>query len=1012
MTLASATRSTTADAYNWIGVSGGTWEGLGNWADTTSGTSPAAFVPGTLTPATIVGPTGSTFEVISGGGVASSLALTGNVGLGGAYTVSNALTIGGIAPSSSNSYSITYTVGSLSLSTGTIAAGSVNILDGALALAAGTGLSASSIAAGTSGGYSSGALSTISLASGATMSTTGALLLANTTLNDVGGTVTSNGTLTVGTAQNNLSMSVYPIYSSSSQVNISAGGTLTAAAINQAYGVISVRGPGSKLVVNGTLTASAGDYPSTSSGVGSGALLATIGGSAQIGSIVLSANSYGTYYTKPNISVDATSTIEVGVAGGAAAGSITVDAGKSIAVSIIASLTGALVDNGTVSVTAGATLTQIGTISGSGTLQIGKNSTLQLNGTAAATNTIAFQDIGAALSIGSNYNYNPFGGSATTTPYTINATITGFQTGDSIIFVTPVTTATFTQATGTLVLANGTTTVETLHLTGDFTGENFFISPTTNNGASISLIASATTTAQPITIGGVIGATQTAANATAKPFAVATITDPNAGAVDTATVTEDMPANGTLASSAGGTFNATTGIYTVSGSASAVQAALQALTFTPVITPATGQTTRTNLSLTVSDGLGASAANTAASVVVAPPGPRVVNSSDGTSSSYAPNPSPTVTQTITRYSGSNGTGNVLSNIVDNADSTSLLYAYNPTTTVKQTASKYAGTDSGNGAPSGAKISDVIDNTDGSSLVYAYNPSSTVKQVTTKYSATDPANGAPAGTRISDVVDNTDGTSLVYAYNPSSTVKQVTSKYSGTDPSNGAPIGAQISAVVDNTDGTALVYAYKPTSSITLTATLYSSTDPINGAPTGSQVTKVFDYVNGQSSVQTFNADGSSATLFYAGLDGAGGQIPALSPFTVAASAAASTALPVNTAVSVSASGQTIDPGLGNATIQFLPGAASDTIVFHPGSLDRLIGFSAASDTLDFTAFAKEAGVTPGTGSLFGAVTIVTLGADALVQFNPNSFGAGSTVAVLQDLGRTVTDPSMLLIKGL
>ena len=218
----------------------------------------------------------------------------------------------------------------------------------------------------------------------------------------------------------------------------------------------------------------------------------------------------------------------------------------------------------------------------------------------------------------------------------------------------------------------------------------------------------------------------------------------------------------------------------------------------------------------------------------------------------------------------------------------------------------------------------------------------------------------------------------------------------------APTGSQISAVVDNTDGTALVYAYNPTSTVSLTAILYSGTDPTNGASTGSQVTEVFNYVSGQSSVQTFNADGSSSTVYYAGLNGTGDGIAALAPITIATGAASaalpmSATSPISAVLPVSASGETIDPGPGNATIQFLSGAAYDTVMLNPGSLDHLIGFAAASDTLDFTALVREAGVTPGIGSLLGAVTIATQGADALVKFDPSGHGAGSTVAVLQDL---------------
>ena len=61
-----------------------------------------------------------------------------------------------------------------------------------------------------------------------------------------------------------------------------------------------------------------------------------------------------------------------------------------------------------------------------------------------------------------------------------------------------------------------------------------------------------------------------------------TIADPNAGQTETVKVTLSLPGNGTLSSPTGtGGYNATTGVYTVSGSPAAVTAALNALLFTP-----------------------------------------------------------------------------------------------------------------------------------------------------------------------------------------------------------------------------------------------------------------------------------------------------------------------------------------------------------------------------------------------------------------------------------------------
>ncbi len=151
--------STSTDKYTWIGPSGGSWGALGNWNDTTTRVSPAAYVPGTLTPVTIAGPTGSTFEVIAGGGNAASVGLTGNISLAGSYTIGGAVTVGNLAvvPAASpySGTTTTLTAGALMLSTGgTITAGTVNVLDGTLSLGGSTKLSATgSITLGVAGGY-------------------------------------------------------------------------------------------------------------------------------------------------------------------------------------------------------------------------------------------------------------------------------------------------------------------------------------------------------------------------------------------------------------------------------------------------------------------------------------------------------------------------------------------------------------------------------------------------------------------------------------------------------------------------------------------------------------------------------------------------------------------------------------------------------------------------------------------------------------------------------------------
>ena len=553
------TKSPNADAYLWVGPTGSSWGSASNWSDTTTGTNPAPYVPGTLTPVTITGPTGSTFEVITGGGNAASVGLTGNVSLAGSYAFGGVLGVGSLAvtPPSIGSTTILIT-SSLALAAGsTITADSVNVVDGTLSLAGTTSMSsAGPVTVGLADdryyGFSDGA---INLAMGATLSTPGALSINSGTLNDTGGTVNVGGALTVGTTATSNR------YQGSGRIVVTTGGTLTiGGAITEFGGMVVADGAGSKVIGSGTLTAIPNDTVSSSTGKYSRAVRALNGGFVQLGGVNLIAPSLGTIssFDFTGLYVDAASTIEVGTAGTAAAGTITVDAGETIATDNYANFDGALVNNGTVTVTGGtlgqngnisgnglvqigegARLVLYGNISGTGTLQIGKNATLALNGIAAATDTIAFLDIGATLSIGSRSSLSG------ATPYSVDATLADFQAGDSLVMDTPISAATYAAGSGgspgTLTLSNGAATVETLHLTGDFAGKIFFISPTTNGGASISLIDG------PMSNPVVSSPTLTVAeNAASTALGIAAPTDPNYGTGQLAITATGLPSDGTV----------------------------------------------------------------------------------------------------------------------------------------------------------------------------------------------------------------------------------------------------------------------------------------------------------------------------------------------------------------------------------------------------------------------------------------------------------------------------------
>ena len=94
------------------------------------------------------------------------------------------------------------------------------------------------------------------------------------------------------------------------------------------------------------------------------------------------------------------------------------------------------------------------------------------------------------------------------------------------------------------------------------------------------------------------------------------VTDPNAGQTDTVTVTPSDPANGTLGNLDGGSYDATTGVWSDTGTAAAVTAALDGLEFAPTINQvAPGLTVTTTFTIAATDTAGATATDSTTSVV-------------------------------------------------------------------------------------------------------------------------------------------------------------------------------------------------------------------------------------------------------------------------------------------------------------------------------------------------------------------------------------------------------------
>lgn len=518
------------------------------------------------------------------------------------------------------------------------------------------------------------------------------------------------------------------------------------------------------------------------------------------------------------------------------------------------------------------------------------------------------------------------------------------------------------------------------------------------------------TETMPLTISGV-AANQTVTAGDAIPlFSDVTISDPNAGQTETVTVTPSSPSSGTLSDSAGGSDNATTGVYTITGSAAAVTAALDSLIFTP---SAGGQ-----ISFTISDtDTAGRTAGPTTTTIAAMSGPVIYNAPGAGSYVFIYYPIGTALETIQQYSGSDGTGSPVTMIVDNTNGSSYLFAFNPTASVTQTVQSWSGTDASTGAPSGTLEADIVNFSDGQTMVYAYlNPADSggVTQTAELWSATNP-DGSAAGSPISDVVNDADGSTLVYAYNPAAGVAQTTTEWSETN-TDGSAAGAKETAVVDNTDGTAIVYAYTGLANgETQTATFYSSYNPASGAPIGNPTAVAIDYTAGlysyQSSISTYDTSGNpTGTTYYSGPDASGSPVTpvtysedvddgAVTTLADAPSIEPAGTAPNSETISISGTGQAVDPGFGSDTIEFLSGASDDTLVLHTGGTDTISGFDpSAGDMLDLRSLFSEAGIDLSSAvvDLSAYINVSAVGADAEVLFDPTGEGGGSVVATLTD----------------
>ena len=287
------------------------------------------------------------------------------------------------------------------------------------------------------------------------------------------------GTLAIGGAV---------ILGASADFDLDGGASLAAASLAMANGASLEAGGGSTLTVAGGATLAAG-------------FLAAIDGStARLGGLIANAVNSGYPAETAVIAVDDNSSIEVGTAGGAALGAVTIDTGQSTAVTGI--IDGNLIVNGVLGVQAqGSLAIDLGdpfgsaqSIGGSGTLVLSENSRL----------TLGVADSAAIR----------FGGPAGTLVVDAlpSGTISGFTEGDMIEIAGGGTAAatglSYTQTSGsvaTLTLTKGGHTVGTLTLAGNFAGNLFHLNLDTQGDATITLQTIGTAPVQPGLIVGTAG---------------------------------------------------------------------------------------------------------------------------------------------------------------------------------------------------------------------------------------------------------------------------------------------------------------------------------------------------------------------------------------------------------------------------------------------------------------------------------------------------------------------------
>jgi fibronectin-binding autotransporter adhesin len=238
---------------------------------------------------------------------------------------------------------------------------------------------------------------------------------------------------------------------------------MTAGGVAIVDGELSISGS-TQLAVAGTITMGGGQ-----SGIGLPVteLAISAGGTVTAAALIIGGGS------GDSITTDPTAVLEIGNAGGAIAGAVTIDAGATLSGNGAVNPYGELIDNGTIAA-AGGVLT-LGAVTGTGSLAIGANAALLLDASTAVA--VFCTGANAILAVANEL-------------VQVTGLITGFVAGDAIdIENDPVTALTVGKdgSNTLLTLYYNTTIIAGFDLAGTYANERFFLVPDGASGTDVLL---------------------------------------------------------------------------------------------------------------------------------------------------------------------------------------------------------------------------------------------------------------------------------------------------------------------------------------------------------------------------------------------------------------------------------------------------------------------------------------------------------------------------------------------